>query len=93
MTAEGALAVVIENTDRSLRDMRALILGGGRVGKSVARVLRGLCRRVFTATADPAEYALAPLFADGVYRFCEYPAHLGAFDLIVNTVPEQILKG
>jgi dipicolinate synthase subunit A len=93
LTAEGALALVIEHTDRSLKDLRALVLGGGRVGKSMAKLLHDNRCRVYLATIDAAEYAFASIFSDGVYKFSEYPEYLGTFDLIVNTVPELILKG
>ncbi|MCL2062099.1 MAG: hypothetical protein FWH03_05685 [Firmicutes bacterium] len=92
LTAEGALAIIIENTDSSVRDMRVLVLGGGRVGKSVAKLLHDNRCSVFVATIDPTEYAFASIFS-GVYYFSEYPKHLHKFDLIVNTVPEIVLKG
>ena len=93
LTAEGALGVIIQKTDRSVKDMRVLVLGGGRVGKSVAKLLHDNRCSVFVATVDPVEYAFASIFSDGVYRFDELFRHIGGFDLIVNTVPALILKG
>ena len=93
LTAEGALAVIIERTDRSIKDMRALVLGGGRVGKSVAKLLHDNRCFVCVATIDPTEYAFSSIFSDVVYHFPDFEKHLSEFDLIVNTVPKIILKG
>ena len=92
-TAEGALAAIILKTDRSVKDMRALVLGGGRVGKSVAKLLHDNRCNVFVATRDAKEYAYASIFSDGVYLFEDFKARVHEFDLIVNTVPKVILTG
>jgi dipicolinate synthase subunit A len=92
LTAEGALGIIIANTDRSVKDMRTLILGGGRVGKSVAKLLHDNRSSVFVATIDHVEYAFASIFSDGVYFFDEFYRDLSGFDLIVNTVPALVLS-
>ena len=92
LTAEGALAHIILKTNRCVKDMRALILGGGRVGKSVAKLLHDVRCHVYAAIRDPKEYAFAAIYSDGVYWMSEMTRHLHEFDVIINTIPELILK-
>ena len=45
ITAEGAIALAMERTDRTLLGSRVLILGGGRISQALAPRLRALGRR------------------------------------------------
>lgn len=93
LTAEGALAYVVLNTDDSIRGMPVLVLGYGRVGKSVTKLLKDNYASVSVATDDPTEYAIASIFADNVYKLSGYAKHVGEYKAIINTVPIQILEG
>lgn len=93
LTAEGALAHIIQNTDCSLVGMRVLILGYGRVGKAVAKVLKDNYVSVSVMNRSPFDRANAALVADNTYSMSEYEEHLKEFSVIVNTIPELILKG
>jgi len=92
LTAEGALAAVITETDKSLNGLNILVLGGGRVGKCAARILQVNGCKVSIATRRSDEYVLTPLFADAVYHFEEIDRILHGFDVVINTVPAMILK-
>ena len=90
ITAEGALAIMLNLTDFSLYDTDALVLGFGRVGKAVARLLKSICKSVSVASYDKAEFHSAGVnyisyFEDSYIRnFCNYK-------IILNTIPAQIL--
>jgi len=92
LTAEGVLAKIIIETDRSIAGLNVLVLGGGRVGKCVAASLRNNGSSVSIVTRRADEYALIPLFADVAYSFEEVDKILHSFDVIINTVPSKILN-
>lgn len=93
LTAEGALAFIIQNTNVTIKQMPVLILGYGRLGKSVAKLLKDNYAQVSVATDDNVEYATASIYADKVLLLSEYQEKLNEYKAIVNTIPQQILKG
>ncbi|HEY8389343.1 MAG TPA: NAD(P)-dependent oxidoreductase [Clostridia bacterium] len=93
LTAEGTLAAIINNTEKSLKSLKILILGYGRVGKALTKLLDDIGVEVCVATSDVYEFALAAVCVNTVYTLEEYEKDLNSFDVIVNTVPKLILKG
>ncbi|NCA66873.1 MAG: hypothetical protein EOM87_02275 [Clostridia bacterium] len=93
LTAEGALSYLITNTEDSLNDIKALVLGYGRVGKAVTASLKRNNVSVCVATSDATEYALAQDVADKVFNLDNYTDELKNFTAIINTIPAKILKG
>ena len=93
LTAEGALAYVILNTEGTIRQMPVLVLGYGRVGKSVTKLLKDNYSFVSVATDDPTEYAIASIFSDNVHTLQSFRPHIGEFCAIINTIPKMILEG
>jgi|AGTN01.3.fsa_nt_gi hypothetical protein len=93
LTAEGALAYIILNTDSTIRQMPILLLGYGRVGKSVNKLLKDNYSFVTVATDDRSEFALATIFSDAAYDLVDFKAHVGEFAVIINTIPKLILEG
>lgn len=93
LTAEGALAYIILNTDTTIRQMPVLVLGYGRVGKSITKLLKDNYSIVSVATDDPIESAIASIFSDNVYSMESYKKDLKNFAVVVNTVPKLILEG
>jgi dipicolinate synthase subunit A len=93
ITAEGALAYIITNTDASICRMPILVLGYGRVGKSVTKILKDNYAEVSVATNDRTEFALAAVYSEEVLGLGEIKNRLGKFSAIVNTVPKLILEG
>jgi dipicolinate synthase subunit A len=92
LTAEGALAYVILNTESTIRQMPVLVMGYGRVGKSVTKLLKDNYSIVSVATDDPTEYAIASIFSDNVYTLEGGKEHISEFSAVINTVPKLILE-
>ncbi len=99
LTAEGALLLAMQETDRALRGHTAAIIGYGRIGKLLARLLRSVGMEV-TVCARRRE-ALLWAEADGclpVMMGDAARAGRGLFPLccghpvIFNTVPEPVLE-
>lgn len=93
ITAEGALAYIIGNTDITIRRMPVLVLGYGRVGKSVTKLLKDNYAVVSVATDNAAEYATSSIFCDEAYTLTDFKAKLADFSVIINTIPKKILEG
>lgn len=93
LTAEGAMSYIIQNTDISIKHMPVLVMGYGRVGKSITKLLKDNYASVTVVTDDNTEYALASIFADKACALCEYAADISEYKTIVNTIPQIILKG
>lgn len=93
-TAEGAIAIAMEELPITLHGASALVIGGGRIGKVLADRLAGLCAAV-TVTARKA----SDLMWTRVRGLTD--ARTGAlaellsgrkFDVIFNTVPQLVLS-
>ncbi len=92
-TAEGALAIAMAEVPYTIHGAHCLILGYGRVGKALGHTLSAVGAHV-TAAARRTE-DLAWIRAAG-YEALSFDALLcgeGAlpFDIVFNTVPEQII--
>ncbi|MDR2664833.1 MAG: dipicolinate synthase subunit DpsA, partial [Oscillospiraceae bacterium] len=90
-TTEGALQLMMEETDVTLCRLRVLVIGFGRIGKLLCHRLRGLGAFV---TASARNYAdMAWIHAYG-YEFADterLDGQLGKYDAVVNTVPARVL--
>ncbi|WP_074951397.1 dipicolinate synthase subunit DpsA [Alicyclobacillus macrosporangiidus] len=90
-TAEGAIAMAMEHTDMTIHGSSIAVLGFGRCGVTLARLLAALGAKVRVAARKPAhvarirEMGLQPV---DIRRLAEA---LTDVDVIFNTVPELIL--
>ncbi|MBQ9973369.1 MAG: dipicolinate synthase [Oscillospiraceae bacterium] len=90
-TAEGAVQLAMEELPVTVQDLEVLVLGYGRVGKLTAQRFAALGARVSVAARSVEQLAWAQ--AAGLHAL---PLHavdtlLGGCELIVNTVPAQVL--
>lgn len=91
-TAEGAIAIAMEQLPVTLHSSKCLITGFGRIGKILARDLHQLCADV-TCTARKSS-DLAWIDALG-YKRLHTSSIISAvhhFDVIFNTVPQPIFS-
>lgn len=90
-TAEGTLQIAMEQMDVTVHSSSVLVLGFGRVGLTVARVFRAVGGdvtvgiRSSTNAARVHEMGMNSLFTE------ELQQNVGAFQLIINTIPHLIL--
>lgn len=91
LTAEAAVAIAINCTDRSIFGSRSLVLGYGRIGRQLARYLKSLGSEV-TATSRN-DGVLAAIASDGItpHRTEKAEDICGGFDYIFNTAPTPLL--
>ncbi len=92
-TAEGALQIAIENTPKTIHGSDVLILGFGNVAKATARVFAALGARVHIAARKQRDLAYAGTLGYIALPMTSLAKHLGGKDIIINTVPVQLLDG
>ncbi len=90
-TAESAVQVAMERTDRSLLGAECLVIGFGRIGKLLCDRLRGLGVRVTATARKPADQAWIRAYGWQALETGKLDGRLGTFDVVFNTVPSMIL--
>lgn len=89
-TAEGALSIIIANTEHTVSGLDVAIVGFGRIGKALAPMLHQLGARVHVIARSPVQRAWA-----AAYR-CHAPEEmkeaLEHCAVLVNTAPARIIS-
>jgi len=90
-TAEGAIQRAMEKTDITLHGANVLVLGYGRIGKCLARMLKGIGSRVTVEARKPED--LAWIYENGYngVHIDELDSILGSQQVIFNTIPYLVL--
>lgn len=90
-TAEGAIQVAMEEMDITLHGANIMILGFGRIGKILARMLQGIGANVYVEARNYSDLAW-------ISSYGYYPLHLNSIgdylyemDIVFNTIPHMIL--
>lgn len=91
LTAEGILGQLIASTDMGLGECRVLVLGGGRIAKSLAQYLLPLCTYACFATKDEDELGYLATLSHHICQLKQVKNVIGDFDVIVNTIPKSVL--
>lgn len=89
ITAQCTLQIAASLLPVTLEEAPTLILGWGRIGKCLARLLKGLGADVTVAARNPAHRAMLLALGHGAGEARELD--LAPFRLIVNTVPLPLL--
>ncbi|NIK10840.1 dipicolinic acid synthetase subunit A [Alkalibacillus almallahensis] len=90
-TAEGAIMLGIQHTDVTLHDANVVVLGYGRVGKTIAKSFQGLGSRVSVYARSDADLAriyethATPITYDQLLNAAS-TAHL-----MINTIPKLVV--
>ena len=91
-TAEGTIEVAIKNTDKILQGSKVLILGFGRVAKIVANKFSLLSTSVTCAARKISDLAWIEAYGYNSININDMLYDLKDFDIIINTVPQIIIK-
>ncbi len=86
-TAEGAVQIALEELPVTLSGLRILIVGMGRIGRSLAEILKGFGSDVTAAVRNAKGTANARIH--GVKSVCTDKMD-NSYDLVFNTVPHTI---
>lgn len=88
LTAEGTLPIIISNSLKSINEINALIIGFGRTGAAVCRLLNKLAIPITIATNSSPR----PAHAFAINTIPSKNFNFSKFDVIINTVPQPIIK-
>lgn len=90
-TAEGAIMLAMQELPITLHGCEALVLGLGRTGFTLARMLDGIGVRVTVIDRGAPDRARAYVEGWRAFPFSEMAAVVASVDVIFNTVPAPIL--
>ena len=91
LTAFGALKIILEHIDFALPLGKYAITGYGRVAKETASILTSLSCDVTIFARNPSQREDARIKGCKAYPITKLPDCANDLDLIINTVPSQII--
>lgn len=91
LTAQGTLKIILESTDRDMYSLHAAVLGYGRCGRAICKALQSNGADTTLVTRTPYSTVLAENEKLRSIDFREFCKTASTFDIIVNTVPHNIL--
>ncbi len=90
-TAEGAIQIAMEEYPKTLSSSNILVMGFGRIGKIVAKMLQGIGAKVFCEARKKEDLAYIQAFGYTPIDLSDLEENLGKFDIIINNIPTLIL--
>lgn len=90
-TAEGTIQLAMEETQRTLHGSKILVMGFGRVGKVLAKMLDGIGAKVSCEARKDSDIAWIKAYGYTPIHLSEIENSLGEYDVIINTIPFLIL--
>lgn len=91
LTAFGALKIILEHIDFALPLGKYAITGYGKVAKETASILTSLSCDVTVFARNPSQREDAKIKGCDAHPLTQLPLKVKDFDLILNTVPSQIV--
>lgn len=90
-TAEGTIMMAIQNTDFTIHGSNAIVLGFGRTGITLARVLNSLGAKVSVGARKPEH--IARIYEMGLIPFHvdDLDLKVSEADLLFNTIPKLVV--
>lgn len=90
-TAEGAIEIALSEMPVTLADSSALIVGYGRIGKILAKILLALGAEVTVSARRWGDLAWIEALGAKSVHTSKIAADIGKYDVIFNTVPSVVL--
>lgn len=90
-SAEGTIQIAMEETQRTIHGSNILVMGFGRIGKVLAKMLDGIGAKVYCEARKNEDIAWIKAYGYEPIHLNNLNENLGKFDIIINTIPFQIL--
>lgn len=90
-TVEGAIEIAIKETNITLHGANILILGFGRIGKLLAKTLKGFECKIDLSARKNEDFAWIDTYGYTKVDYNVLNESLGKYDIIFNTVPVLLL--
>lgn len=91
-TAEGAIQIAINETPRNLHGNNVLVLGFGRIGKVLSKMLDGIGAHVACEARKTTDLAWIKAYGYEPINLIDLKENLNRFDIIINTIPYIVLN-
>lgn len=91
LTAESAISLAMNERNESLLCSDVLVLGYGRIGKSLCHLLKALGANVFASARKKKDFAYIRAFGYSGVDTSKIKDTLHDVSIIFNTIPEKIL--
>ena len=91
-TAEGTIEIAIKETISTIHGSKILVMGFGRVGKILSKMLKGIGSDVYCEARKYADLAWIKAYGYHPVYLRDLDQNLGKFDIIINTIPHLILN-
>lgn len=90
-TAEGAIQIALEEMPITLHNSNVMVLGFGRVGKTLSKMLRGIGANVWVEARKYSDIAWIQSYGYKPVNLSEIGSVLGGMDVVFNTIPKVVL--
>ncbi|ASN05685.1 dipicolinic acid synthetase subunit A [Virgibacillus necropolis] len=90
-TAEGTIMMVIEHTDFTIHSANVLVVGYGRVGKTIANKFAALGAKVSVCARKTEDLARITEMGFNAIPFEELPDNTVDCDILINTIPARVI--
>lgn len=90
-TAEGAIQIAMEEMQITLHKANTMVLGYGRIGKALSKMLLGIGANVYVEARSYDDLAWVQNNGYIPVHLRELSNHIGRMDVIFNTIPSTIL--
>lgn len=90
-TAEGAIEIAMRETPFTVNGSECLVLGNGRIGKILAKMLSGIGARVTVCVRKYRDVAYCRAMGYDTILFKDLNLKTGKYNIIFNTVPYMVL--
>ena len=91
-TAEGALQIALEESEKTLHGSKIIILGFGRIGKILAKMLKGIGADVYCEARKKSDLAWIDAYGYYPVELTKLQDNLNMYDFVFNTVPYILLN-
>lgn len=91
-SAEGAIQIAMELSDKTIHGANILVMGFGRIGKILTKMLHGIGANVYCEARKEQDLAWIQAYGYNSIDLKYLDEYLGKFDFIFNTIPFCILK-
>ena len=92
-TAEGTIQIAMEETQRTVHGSNVLVMGFGRIGKVLAKMLDGIGAKVYCEARKDEDISWIKAYGYNPIHLNNLDENLDKFDIIINTIPFQLLVG
>lgn len=91
-TAEGIIQIAMEETAKTIHSSNILVMGFGRIGKILSKMLDGIGANVYAEARKNEDIAWIKAYGYHAIYLNELKENLSKFDIIINTIPSLILN-